>query len=483
MNKKILIIILSIVVLYVLTLTWLMIFGKPENNSTIDHAKIPSSSYVSSELQSNDSEFIDNFEYESVNISEPKQAELQFIDALLLKDKVVEGDTKEMKISTRSAAFPLVNNTASWLAFKHKDDTGHESVAIVSLDFNRFGEVEFLSSKKSEEGFGGKVNTTVLEYSWDLTGNNILYSLAKSDVDDYQITIYSVNEKAPQNLYWKDRKQYRSNFCYVGLGKFNFIYCSKEGLCQPAGTSTTGLDDKILVRGDIFEPIYVHSMNKIYYYKYDNNDAGIYENTVNGQNEKKIVNLPVFSEICPKISEQFNILAFLSNYDRNFKGSTQERDELRNRFGLYTSGTDQLKNTASLRARDYVNVQTFRDIQFRNKNIIKWLGSKLFFLYRDAPDKIGYWDSSNNDQRFYELNKVKTKPKIIDLPFWNADKKYSSLYNYSFEIAKINSFDVFQRDRRNYLVVSASVFMEIKHTEDSKLIENIPDVIILLYEF
>ncbi|CAN2046405.1 hypothetical protein GMMP1_300025 [Candidatus Magnetomoraceae bacterium gMMP-1] len=540
MNKKIMykiIITILIILIFIIGLSYLIIFLKGENNSEIDHTKIPSSSYVPSELQSNNSEFINNFKYESVNISE---LEPKFIDALILKEFSKKRENR-IGISDRTIDFPVVNMTtqATWIALKIEDNYGHESIAIVPINSKGFksDDLIFLTSEKPY-GIGMESNKNrkikVLEYIWDRKGDNILYSYYIKDNKNYQIKIAPINgihgissQNQDRSVYkffnngqclkWKDGKKYRSNFCYIGPDKYDFIYRSgKKGLCKLGGNPTDGFYDNVLVRGDIFEPIYIHSMNKILYYKYDNNDAGIYENTLDGQHEKKLLNLSVFSEISPKFSSKCNMLAFLSNYHKGFQGSSKERDELSNKFRLYASRIDQLKNISEINpfiVKDYINAQTFRDVQFRNQNTIKWLDTKLFFIptvvQSEHKQKIGYWDCVSRGYDSFKFTQ-QTITRTI------KTKAGSDEHDYSFKINKINSFDIFQRDRKNYIVTSASVSFDVdkeektdkeawkdKEKKDDKAEDDeydeydeyedddeyddrrivFPDVIILLYEF
>jgi len=414
----------------------------------------------------------------------------EFLDALILKIK--SGNNENL--SGNSIEYPSVNkkNNPQYLAFSVKDDDLNESIAVVELNrkgFNSF--IKFLSPKNSREvAIVRKINNILIEFTWNFTGNRILFLLKRKKFNIFNIIIdssTSLESIKPNKINWNDSEKKRFHFCYIGKNEYDFVYLMGDNnLCKPRCKSKI-CDDQIIAKGlEIVDPIfYNESIKQIIYCKYEDNNPGIYQmNPYNGK-EEKIINIDSFTETIPIYSN--GKIAFATNFNSNYKGSTKERVYISGDFKLYVSTIKKLKNIKAstsltnneniLFTSDNFIIKPKRGRNFNNLNRkqIIWCDDKIFFRNRDGDKLKIRWKSfskTHNNNGYYDFSKEeKGKFKL-------QKKIGPSYYKYRIKPKEINSFDVYVIDNYIYIIISARVNLKIEEE-----LFNIDGSILLMYRF
>ena len=401
-------------------------------------------------------------------------SKINLIDAFFLV-------AKDGNLSNKPLDFPVVNNrnNPTWVAMKYYNE-GHEAITVIPLRSNGFisNKYVFVTSKEGEEGDFQDIITKIIEYTWNQMGNMLLYS-SKDNNSSVQINLYNVDNNSTKKVNWQNNDIIRSNFYFFGPNQEDIIYSSnKIGLLKLNINIGSGVyDDSIIAHGDIYDPIYCSDINKIIYYKYYNNNAGIYENTLRGNQENEIVNLPIFSEMSPVYSKECQKIIYVSNFHADSKYiNTHMRDNLQNSFRLFSYNIKTGKR--ELEHNEYIKIECLRDMIIRNKNNLIYFKNKVFFLLRDNPIGLGSWNCITKKVEHYFLEREFN----IKIPI-NGRKIDSKITIYH-----INSFDVCYIKDSQYIVLSASIAFEIlnKKLHELYLVSrtgiNAPGTIVLLYK-
>jgi len=373
----------------------------------------------------------------------------EYIDLLYIPDRF-ESPAYEV-LSEKSVDYPLVNklNNPDKVAFK-VNYRGHEAIACIDINergFN-YSTLQYITSESPRQQLMGKVKTIVNEYIWSPNGIRLIGYIDDRSSNNYKTILYFDNQ-AHQLIFERNLNSYRSNFYFINDNKI--LYRRKNMLC------TSMLGNLNIVDNDLFpcemfglSIFFINNSSKLLYFKYDkNNDAGIYFSNLNGSGHEKIINNPRFSEIDPKISNN-NLIAYASNQIDREITNLREKDNLSNMFNLYVY--DLSHNRTIKISNEYIRIKERRNDQFSEKNPIKWVDSKLFYMLRDNTTSLVCWDQENNIT--YDISSIIEGNITLRLFGWDNPPQYRCRIN------QINNFDIFKINQGFYALISANIILE-----------------------
>lgn len=399
---------------------------------------------------------------------------------------------------------PLVNNgrNASWMAFKVVSN-GNEAVAVVGISDKGFHIESFamLPPEKPMSMMDQVLNNRVREYVWSPYGEKLVYAV-ETYKNSCEVRIFTpskdMNKNNPILLKWKEdeNEQLRSSFCLKGEKETDLFYRSggrnvqSPWLCRLAFDHVGGLyHDFPIIKGRIYDPVYVAMGQKLVYYRFDGKAPGLYEYYLNKKQKRDfpVLNIPGSDEKKPQYNLECGTVAFASNHQIGDDKTTRVKDEWKHEYRLFAVRLNELerikaekaepRGQASLKgfendmAAHLVSSETLRlryhgNFPAREKNTFKWHDDTLFFLLRgvELQASIGIWKCNQSDEAYvYDFGKAGEMKG--DFRFREEETKF---YYKIDAIKRINNFDVFTSGGCDYLVVSASVSMVTPLTEKEK---------------